>query len=520
EKITFEYLLLKDVNDSAENEETGVPAETGDIADTAESEDAEDIKLALDIGNREGEAGPADGTNPPVYSATRDFEPVAQTPDAGAGHTKRFETVAEKDDEKSEGGRKEQKKRKRKKRAKKPATKTGRAVGATVKGTLFTVKKLLTYALNVLLTVLLVGIITGAVVALAFVIYIKNYVNADYTGLDNLKFDSSLSTTLYYIDRTGNEVLLEDDTLESSENRMWVEYKDIPTKLVNAYIAVEDQRFWEHNGVDTTRTASAIYNFFIPTSTSYGGGSTITQQLIKNVSQENETTIQRKVQEIFRAMNVEKKYTKTEILEMYLNTIYLSHGTYGVRTAAETYFGKELSDLTLAECAALASIGKWPVHYDPISNPENNLERRNLVLKLMLEQGKITQDEFNEAYDAPITLASDDDEALEVKIHSYYIDAVMDDVVADLMKEYGYDKATASRMLYSGGLQIITCLDPGIQECAERVFTDSGYWPQKKGMQALSAICVMDQYTGELKAIVGGLGEKRESRGFNRATQG
>ncbi len=456
----------------------------------------------------------------PSVQATRGFEPVPQQPEDGAGSTRRFDLVNGKLADTGEQPKKPEKKRREKKqRVKKPATKTGRAVGATVKGTLFVLKKALTYVLNVLLTVLLVGIITGAVVALAFVIYIKNYVNADYTGLDNLKFDSSLSTTLYYIDRTGNEVLLEDDTLESSENRMWVEYNSIPKQLVDAYVAVEDQRFWDHNGVDTTRTASAVYNFFVPTSSSYGGGSTITQQLIKNVSQENETTIQRKVQEIFRAMNVEKKYTKTEILEMYLNTIYLSHGTYGVRTAAETYFGKELSDLTLAECAAIAAIGKWPVHYDPIINPENNLERRNLVLKLMLEQGKITQDEFNDAYDAPITLASDDSETVAVKIHSYYIDAVMDDVVADLMKEYGYDKATASRMLYSGGLQIVTCLDPGIQECAERVFTDASYWPQKKGMQAQSAICVMDQYTGELKAIVGGLGEKRESRGLNRATQ-
>ena len=199
--------------------------------------------------------------------ATRGFEPVAQAPDGGSGSTRRFELVNGKLADTGEQPKKPAKNpREKKPREKKPATKTGRAVGATVKGTLFVLKKALTYALNVLLTVLLVGIITGAVVALAFVIYIKNYVDADYTGLDNLKFDSSLSTTLYYIDRTGNEVLLENDTLESSENRMWVEYNDIPKQLVDAYIAVEDQRFWEHNGVDTTRTASAIYNFFVPTS--------------------------------------------------------------------------------------------------------------------------------------------------------------------------------------------------------------------------------------------------------------
>ncbi len=426
----------------------------------------------------------------------------------GSGSTKTFEAVAP--DGSSSG--------------KKTAdhggkSKTERAVGATLKGTLFVVRKVLSYALNVLLTVLLVGIITGAVVGVSFVLYIKNNVDANYTGLDNLKFDSSLSTTLYYVDKEGNEIMLEDDTLESSENRMWAEYADIPKHLVDAYVAIEDKRFWEHNGVDTTRTASAIYNFFIPTKASYGGGSTITQQLIKNVSGENETTIQRKVQEIFRALNVEKKYTKNEIMEMYLNTIYLSHGTYGVRVAAETYFGKDLSELTLAECASIASIGKWPTHYDPISNPTNNLVRRNQVLKLMLEQGKITREEFDEAYDAPITLASSGDESSAVKIHSYYIDAVMDDVIADLMEKYGYDKATASRLLYSGGLQIVTCLDPVIQSCIETVYTDPSYWPEKKGMQAQSAIVVMDPETGDILGMAGGLGEKRESRGLNRATQ-
>ena len=398
-------------------------------------------------------------------------------------------------------------------------TKTSRAAKATATGVLFVLRKALTYLLNILLTVLVIGIITGAVVALAFVVYIKNYVDPNYTGLDNLKFDSALSTTMYYVNSNGEEVLLEEDTLSSSENRLWAKYSEIPKQLIDAYIAVEDQRFYDHNGVDTTRTASAIYNFFIPTSSNYGGGSTITQQLIKNATGENEATIQRKVQEIFRALNVEEKYTKEEILEMYLNTIYLSHNSYGVRVAAETYFGKDLHELTLAECASIASIGKWPTHYDPISNPKNNLTRRNLVLKLMLEQGKISQEQFDEAYDSPITIAENNEEKDVNSVHSYYIDAVMDDVIADLMEKYGYDKVTASQVLFSGGLQIVTCLDPAIQDCAEKVFTDSSYWPQTTGMQAQSAITIMDPETGDLLAIVGGLGEKRENRGLNRATK-
>lgn len=441
----------------------------------------------------------------------------------GNTETKSFVPAAPKQ-RKSDGGRTKMFDSVKKPRSggEKKSTKTSAAAKNTAKGVWFVVRKVLTYTLNVLFTLLAIGIITGTVVALTFIMYIKDNVDPNYKGLDNLKFGSSLSTELYYTDSEGNEIQLEEDTLESGENRLWAEYKDIPKLLIDAYIAVEDQRFWEHGGVDFTRTASAIYNFFIPTSSSYGGGSTITQQLIKNVSQENQVTVQRKVQEILRAFNVEKKYTKEDILEMYLNTIYLSHHSYGVRVAAQTYFGKELNDLTLAECASIAAIGKWPVHYDPISNPKNNLTRRNLVLKLMLEQGKISEEQFLEAYDAPITLKQDKDDTEEVygtKIHSYYIDAVMDDVSADLMEKYGYDKTTASKMLYSGGLRVVTCLDPTVQESIEKVYTDSSYWPQSNGMQAQSAMVVMRPSTGEIVGIVGGLGEKRESRGLNRATQ-
>lgn len=439
---------------------------------------------------------------------TRGYDKIFSNDKNVDGNTRPFESVDSKKAKENKGDSQDH-----------GGTKTARAAKATASGVWFAVRKVLTYMLNIFLTVLVVGVITGSVVVVAFAVYIKNYVDPEYTGLDNLKFDSVLSTTMRYIDKDGNEVVLENETLESSENRLWASYSEIPKMLIDAYIAVEDMRFEEHHGVDMTRTASAIYNFFIPTSSSYGGGSTITQQLIKNVSGENDATIQRKVQEIFRAMNVESKFTKSEIMEMYLNTIYLSHNSYGVRVAAETYFGKPLDQLTLAECAAIASIGKWPTHYDPITNPQNNLTRRNLVLKLMLEQGKISEEEFNEAYDAPIKLADGSVEDYSETVHSYYIDAVMDDVIKDLMAKYGYDKATASRILYSGGLQIVTCMDPEIQACAEKVYTNSSYWPETKGMQAQSAICVMDPESGNIVALVGGLGEKRESRGFNRATQ-
>ena len=393
--------------------------------------------------------------------------------------------------------------------------KTGKYSGKTL---LFILRKVVTYALNILLTAIIILTLVGAMVALAFMVYLKSFVSVDYDGLDNLKYDSSLTTSLYYLDESGNEVELVDDRLSSSQNRLWVSYSDIPTQLVNAYVCIEDQRFWEHNGVDTKRTLGAVYNFFVPAGSRFGG-STLTQQLIKNVSGDNQDTMQRKIMEIFRALNVEKKYDKTEILEMYLNTIYLSQNCYGVRAAAEKYFGKELSDLTLAECAAIASIGKWPIHYDPLVNPQNNLERRNLVLREMLSQGKISETEYYEAYDAPLHLAQDENHSYSEYVHSYYIDAVIDDVIDDLMEQYGLDEQQASIRLYSGGLHIVTCMDPAIQAIMEEVFTDESYWPQISGMQAQAAMCVIDPKTGNLLGIVGGRGEKKISRGLNRATQ-
>ncbi len=438
-----------------------------------------------------------------------------QNTSAGESKTRLFDAPAAKPQ--PSAAQIEKKKEKRKKRIKTTVHVLAGTSKFSLKTVLFLARKVLTYTLNVLLTVMMVGILVAAVCAIAFMVYLGDFVDEDFTALDNLKYDSSLTTSLYYVNEFGAEVELENDRLSSSENRLWVPYDEIPKTLIDAYVAIEDQRFWEHNGVDTKRTLSAVYNFFVPSGSSFGG-STLTQQLIKNVTGENESTIQRKVQEIFRALDVEKKYDKTEIMEMYLNTIYLSQNSYGVRAAAETYFGKSLDELTLNECAAIASIGKSPIKYDPMLNPQFNLERRNLVLREMLRQGMITQAEFDEAYDAPLDFGREGDGEYSEKVHSYYVDAVIDDVIADLMETYGYDETTASIKLYSGGLQVVTCMDPAIQNILETVYTDESYWPQTTGLQAQSAMCIMDPTTGDLLALVGGRGEKKTARGLNRAT--
>lgn len=380
--------------------------------------------------------------------------------------------------------------------------------------------KLFTWSVEILLTIILVCIITGVVVCCAFSLYIQNYIDPNYEGLDNLKFESDLNTTMYYVDDSGREVLLPEDTLHGSENRLWVEYKDIPQDLIDAVICIEDQRFYEHKGVDIKRTVGAVLNFFLPGGGSYGG-STLTQQLIKNVSGEDETTIQRKVQEIFRALNVETKYTKPQILEMYMNEIYLSQNSNGVQAAANAYFGKDVSELTLVECAAIAAIPKYPTYYDPLRNPDNNLKRRNLILKEMLKQGAISQEEFDGAYNVPLYLnqnTSDSSSASTTdNIHSYYIDAVIDDVTAALMERYGIDKTTASRRIYSGGLTIVTNLDPDIQAAMEEVFCDDNCFPQASGIKPQAAMVISDS-EGNIRGIVGGRGEKTIGRGLNRAT--
>ncbi len=391
---------------------------------------------------------------------------------------------------------------------------------------LFAIYKVITWIINIVLTVMLVGVIAGAVVVAAFVIYIKSYIDPSFSGLDNLQFESSSTTVINYaVEVDGETKYVQYDTLVGTENRSWATYDELPEDLVNAYIAIEDKRFWEHPGVDYRRTGNAVINFF-SSSGDNSGGSTITQQLIKNVSKEDETTIQRKVQEILRAITVTKQYSKEQVMEMYLNTIFLSQNCYGVKTAAMEYFGKELSELNLVECAALASIPKSPTKYDPVRNPQNNLERRNLVLEQMLEQNLITKEEFDQFYNSQLDLNTDVEENEGESAHNYYVEALIEQVTDDLCEEFGYDPATATRLLYSGGLNIITTVNPDIQEAIEEVFVETSHdylylegetVTGNQGVIPQASMVVMDPQTGDVLGLVGGRGEKKGAMGLNRA---
>ncbi len=388
--------------------------------------------------------------------------------------------------------------------------------------------KAIGYLFSAILTALLVCFVTGIIVGCAFAIYVNNYIDPTMDESLLVTATGDQTTKIYYYEftdranRIGTAVELEDERIYGAENSLWASYDDIPTYLREAFVSIEDERFWTHDGVDWKRTAGAVLEFVFGNS-SYGG-STITQQLIKNVTGNNEATIQRKVQEILSALNLEKTKDKTEIIELYLNIVPLSQGCIGVRAAAKTYFDKELSELTLTECAALASITKFPTKYDPIQNPEKNKERRETVLWKMLELQKISEEEYNEALAEELVLATNSSAETEAvnkdSINSWYIDTVFMDVRDDLMEKYNISSQIASNLINSGGLSIYTLMDPRVQTIMEEVYADESSFPENTGgIPAESAMAVVDPETGDLLGVVGSRSEKRGNLVLNYATQ-
>ena len=321
--------------------------------------------------------------------------------------------------------------------------------------------------------------------------------------------------------------------LHGEKNRIWVDLDDIPDYMSKAFIAIEDKRFNDHKGVDwfsmTLGIGKSAVQALVSEDKSVRGASTLTQQLIKNLTGENGRNINRKYNELLAALNLEKYYDKDDILEAYLNTIYLSHNCYGVQTAAETYFGKDVSELNLAECAAIAVITQTPAKNDPLWQPENNKNRQEWCLGRMLEDGMITEEEYEEAVNYELIFTNSDkyvaDDKAEVEtvtdndIQSYYVDYVITSVIRDL-KEQGYSNYEATKMIYSGGLRIYSAVDTKIQKIVEDVYVYRSGFPSEvvnsSSELAQSAMTIMD-YSGRIVAMVGGAGEKTENRSNNRA---
>ena len=371
-------------------------------------------------------------------------------------------------------------------------------------------------AAKIVVTVLLVILTTTLLLACVFAFYVKTCLTED---IDISLSDYQLSESSIIYCETEPGAYKELATLHGVENRIWVDLEDIPDYLVKALVAIEDHRFYTHKGVDWYRTVGAMFTLLTGGDDSFGG-STITQQLIKNVTGNKEVTVQRKLIEIFQALEFEKKYDKDEILEWYLNAVYFGEGCDGIYTAAEKYFGKEPSELTLAESASIVGIVNLPTYYSPFYSEENNKERQETVLRRMYELGYISYDEYEEAKNEQLVFTRSDNEVADQEIYSYYVEAVIKDVTEDLMEQKGISQDTARQLLYNGGYRVYSCLDPYIQGCVDNVYLDVENFPKPSytSQQLQSAMVIMDPYTGEVKAMSGGVGEKTGNLVLNRAT--
>lgn len=366
---------------------------------------------------------------------------------------------------------------------------------------------------KVILVIFVVLALIASVVAGAVVGFIDNSMD-----LIAEEYNLDFTSIIYYIDEETNQPV-ELDRIHRNENRVWVDIENVPENLTNAFIAIEDERFRDHRGVDLKRTFGAFLQW-ARGKDSYGG-STITQQLIKNITGENDRSVTRKIQEIVRAINLEKKMSKDQIIEMYMNTIYFGAGCHGVQTAANYYFSKDVSKLTLEECASLAGIVKAPTTYNPATNYENNKDRQEVVLNQMAKLGHITQEECDKAKatNLKVNIGTVKKTASNERVTSYFVDAVIADVVADLMEKENLTEGEATNRLYTGGFKIYSTMDPKVQGAIDTVYAKTSNFPGSGSNRPQSAMVVMDPYTGHIKGMAGGVGDKTVNRGFNMATQ-
>ena len=368
---------------------------------------------------------------------------------------------------------------------------------------------------RVVITIVSLFIATLFIIGIFMFSYIMS-LRGEEIDIDLHSLNLDYTSFIYVNDESGNPV--EYKSLYGGEsNRIWVDYQDIPQYMKDAMVAIEDKRFWEHNGVDWWRTLGAASNLL--SSGGSFGGSTITQQLIKNLTGESDVSISRKLKEIFRAENLEKKYTKEEILECYLNVVNFGSGCKGVQAAANLYFGKDIKDCSLAECAAIAGITQNPYAYSPMNFPDQNKERQQIVLSEMYNQEKITKEEYDQAMSESENMNFVFQEATETgaddTINNWYIDTMIQDVVSDLQSELGYTKEDAQNMIYYGGLKIYSAMDSSAQEMAENAVANDRNLNSDPDMQC--GVYMMD-YSGRVLAIVGSSDEKEGNMWFNYAT--
>lgn len=378
------------------------------------------------------------------------------------------------------------------------------------------------------------------------------------------------------VDQNGNEI----QRLHIGDsNRIMVELDQVPKHMQDAIVAIEDKRFWQHNGIDVEGIFRAIFRNIQAQDLTASGASTLTQQIIKNNVLSSEKKFERKIQEQYLAIQLEKQKSKEDILELYLNTAPFGRGTLGVQAAANFYFNKDVSELSIAESACIAAITQRPTYYDPVSNPQNNQTRQRIILNEMLTQGYITQEEYEAAYNEDVYdhIKIVNEQIAEQSDYSYFVDEIIDHAIEDLKVKKGYTENQAKNLVFRGGLTIYSTQDLEMQRIMDEVFKDDSYFPPKSETYAVrlyysvtvkypdgdfenfyaeeefsshealeafkaqklsewvqegdeyeekavevvqpqAAMVITDFHTGHVKAIVGGRGEKI-GQGLNRATQ-
>ena len=366
-------------------------------------------------------------------------------------------------------------------------------------------------------TVILVAVLVCVVICSGMFVGMYAAVSREIRDMNIENLALNYTSTIYYYDRYGNEQEL--TKIHSDQNRIWVDSNAISPIFKDAIVSIEDERFYKHNGVDMKRTIGATVKYVaakVGIGKSNYGGSTITQQVIKNITKEDDFKATRKIKEMMRAIALERQLSKDEILTMYCNIVYFANNCNGVEAAAKTYFNKSASELNLQEAASIAGITQYPSEYDPLAHPDKNVEKRNTVLSKMYELGKISEADYHAAVAAPLETNSDyRNEQQEVT--SFFEDQVVNDVIRDLINQKQYSEDFATSQVYNGGLKIYATIDEDIQTVMEDVFEDTSNFPY--GTSAQSAMVIVDPYTGQVKGLIGGLGKKTDIRGFNRATQ-
>ncbi len=376
---------------------------------------------------------------------------------------------------------------------------------------------------KVLFTLLVIGLLTAGLFYRTFMHYVDTVLEPEM-DIDASAYVLKQSSVIYYADKERGQ-WVELQKIHGSENRTLIDYDQIPDHVVKALISIEDERFYEHNGVDWRSTAGQVVRMLM--GENVRGASTITQQLIKNLTGENQVTIRRKILEIFRALRFHEKYSEKEILEMYFNLVYFGHNAYGISAAAETYFGKDVGELTVAEGAAIVGITQNPWQFDALRSDwarGQNRERQLTVLYKMNQLGWLSDREYEQAKNEKMVFVGDEDyvetttenadgenvAADNSELDSFFVEQVFRDVV-DAFREKGYSRQAAQDLLYTGGYQIYCTLDPDIQEIVERVYADQNNFKYKsdKGEMLQSGMTIIDNRTHNVVAIAGRVGARK-----------